>query len=171
MCGCRRYARVIASAGAVLIAFGTLTVTSTTVKAETEGRIPSAGDADEANGDEEAMIAEAVEHQHKFVAAFNARKWDDVGAHYAEDAIAVPPNHEPIQGRAAIVEYWKSVRDTVGVAQCGEPIEGTVSGNLVAIVGRSCTAHSGQLGFTYHELSERQADGSLRYKFDMFGFR
>ena len=132
--------------------------------------IANAGDADEAN-DEEAMIAEAVEHQHKFVAAFNARKWDEVGAHYAEDAIAVPPNHEPIQGRAAIVEFWKSVRDTVGEARCGEPIEGTVSGNLVAIVGRSCTAHAGQLGFTYHELSERQADGSLRYKFDMFGFR
>jgi ketosteroid isomerase-like protein len=133
--------------------------------------IANAGDADEANDDEEAMIAEATAVQHSLVEFYNSRKWDELGALYLEDAIAVPPNHEPIQGRAAIVEYWKSVRETVGEAKCGEPIEGTVSGNLVAIVGRSCTAHSGQLGFTYHELSERQADGSLRYKFDMFGLR
>jgi hypothetical protein len=45
------------------------------------------------------------------------------------------------------------------------------SGNLVALVSRSCTAYTGQLGFTTHELYERQSDGSLRYKFDMFGMR
>jgi hypothetical protein len=41
----------------------------------------------------------------------------------------------------------------------------------VALVSRSCSAYSGRLGFTAHELYERQADGSLRYKFDMFGLR
>jgi hypothetical protein len=60
---------------------------------------------------------------------------------------------------------------TVGEGRCGEPLEGTVSGNLVALVSRSCTAYSGRLGFTAHELYERQADGSLRYRFDMFGMR
>jgi hypothetical protein len=62
-------------------------------------------------------------------------------------------------------------RDTIGEAECGEPVQVTASGNLVALVSRSCTAYAGQLGFTTHELYEGQSDGSLRYKFDMFGMR
>src|SRR3954451_24991625 len=72
--------------------------------------IASAGD-DNAEKSDEAQIAEGVAMQQKFVEAYNAKAWDKVGALYAEDAIAIPPNHEPIKGRAAIVEYWKSVRD------------------------------------------------------------
>jgi ketosteroid isomerase-like protein len=116
-------------------------------------------------------IAEATAVQHKLIEFYNARKWDELGALYLEDAIAVPPNHEPIRGRAAIVEYWRSVRDALGEGECGEPLEGTVSGNLVALVSRSCSGYSGRLGVTAHELYERRADGSLRLKFDMFGLR
>lgn len=116
-------------------------------------------------------IAEATAVQHMVIEHYNGRKWDELGALYLEDAIAIPPNREPIRGRAAIVEYWRSVRDTLGEGQCGEALEGTVSGNLVALVSRSCSAYSGRLGITAHELYERQADGSLRLKFDMFGLR
>ena len=117
------------------------------------------------------VVAEAAAVQKTFIELYNNRKWDELGALYLEDAIAVPPNHEPIQGRAAIVEYWKSIRDTLGEGEVGEPLRGTASGNLVALVSRSYSGFSGQLGFTAHELYERQADGSLRFKFDMFGMR
>ena len=101
----------------------------------------------------------------------NAKAWDKVADLYAEDAIAIPPNHEPIKGRAAIVEYWKSVRDTVGEAVCGEPMDAVASGKYLASVGRDCTVYSGTVGFTFHELVERGEDGTWRYKFDMFGLR
>ena len=132
--------------------------------------IASAGDDDAEKSDEE-QIAVGVAMQHKFVEAYNAKAWDKVGALYAEDAIAIPPNHEPIKGRAAIVEYWKSVRDTVGEGKCGEAMDGVASGKYVATVSRNCTAHSGSFGFTTHELVERGEDGTWRYKFDMFGLR
>jgi len=132
--------------------------------------IAGAGDDDAEQSDEE-KIAEGVAVQQRFVEAYNAKAWDKVGALYAEDAIAIPPNHEPIKGRAAIVEYWKSVRDTVGEGKCGEAMDGVAGGKYVANVSRSCTAHSGSLGFTTHELVERGEDGTWRYKFDMFGLR
>lgn len=157
--GNRRWLTRTLSASAVLVvvvASGVDRAGSDPAKAESRQRDP---------------IAEATAVQHKLVEFYNGRKWDELGALYLEDAIAVPPNHEPIHGRAAIVEYWKSIRDIAGEGQCGESLEGIISGNLVALVSDSCSAHSGQLGLTAHELYERQADGSLRYKFDMFGLR
>lgn len=149
----------------------TLTASAALVVVIASGIDRAGSDPGKAESSHRDPIAEATAVQHTLIEFYNGRKWDELGALYLEDAIAVPPNHEPIHGRAAIVEYWKSIRDTVGEGQCGEPLEGTVSGNLVALVSRSCTAHSGLLGFTAHELYERQADGSLRYKFDMFGLR
>ena len=153
--GHRRLTRiVVASAAAVLLV---------------APGIAGAGDDVEQSDDEK--IAEGVAVQQKFVAAYNAKAWDKVGALYAEDAIAIPPNHEPIRGRAAIVEYWKSVRDSVGEGKCAEAMDGVAGGKYVANVSRSCTAYSGGLGFTTHELVERGEDGIWRYKFDMFGLR
>src|SRR5687767_4757880 len=68
MSGCCRYRRWLGSILGASCAVALIVVPG----------IANAGDADEAN-DEQAIIAEAVEHQHKFVAAFNARNWDDVG--------------------------------------------------------------------------------------------
>ncbi len=130
--------------------------------------------SEEARGkaiDHDHMTAEGMAVQHTFIELYNGRKWEQLGALYLENAIAVPPNHEPILGRAAIVEYWRGVRDTLGEAECGDPLEVTASGKLVALVSRTCSAYAGRIGFTTHELYERQPDGSLRYKFDMFGMR
>lgn len=149
----------------------TLTASAALVVVIASGIDRAGSDPGKAESSNRDAIAEATAVLHQLVEFYNGRKWDELGALYLEDAIAVPPNHEPIHGRAAIVEYWKSIRDTVGEGQCGEPLEGTVSGNLVALVHRSCSARSGLLRFTAHELYERQADGSLRYKFDMFGLR
>jgi len=118
--------------------------------------------------DEAQMITQAKTVEQSIVRAYNEKKWDDFQALYTEDAIAVPPNHEPIRGPAAITEYYRGVRDITGEAVCGEPLKATASGKLASLVG-NCTAYSGRLRLTTDELYERQADGSVRYKVDMFG--
>jgi len=119
----------------------------------------------------QATYSDDVNLQKDWVEFFNGRKWDELGGIYEEDAIAIPPNHEPIRGRAAILEYWRGVRDGLDAVKCGEPARITVSGNLVSLAGDNCSAYGGRMGFTYSELYERQADGSLRYRVDMFGLR
>ena len=100
-----------------------------------------------------------------------AGDWDELGAIYEEDAVLLPPNSKPIRGRAAIVEYLKGLRDATGEGTCGEPARVTASGDLVALVSGACSGHSGALRVNVHELYARQPDGSLRYRFDMFGLQ
>jgi ketosteroid isomerase-like protein len=94
-----------------------------------------------------------------------------VGVIYEEDAVAFPPNSAPVRGRAAIIEYFKGIRDGVGEVTCGEPARVTASGDLVALVADDCSVHSGAVRISAHELYARQPDGSLRYRFDMFGMQ
>ena len=126
--------------------------------------------AEERGGDSvEATASEDLNLQRTWTQLFNGRKWDELAAIYEEDAVAIPPNSKPIQGRAAIIEYFKSIRDTVGEVTWGEPARITASGDLVALVGDNGSARSGTMRFNAHELYARQPDGSLRYRFDMFG--
>jgi ketosteroid isomerase-like protein len=125
---------------------------------------------DEAGSDVTAMVAEAVRMQQQLIERYNARKFEEMGAFWAEDAIALPPNHEPIRGRGAIVEYFRENRDTLGEGEVGPPLASSVSGNLVAVVPQY-TGRQGQLRIVAHELFERQPDGSLLCIQDMFGFR
>ena len=116
------------------------------------------------------MIAEAMRLDQKFVQLWNDRKWDELGVSiYAEDALAIPPNHEPIRGRVAIVEYWASVRDTYGEMAGGtETLRASASGNLVSLVGKY-SFYTGRIRAVTHELFERQPDGSLKCTVDMPG--
>jgi ketosteroid isomerase-like protein len=143
MRGCRHYPRVIASAGAVLIAFGTLTVTSTTVKAEAEGRILS-----------------AVEMDDEFVRLWNANKLDElVEFYYVDDAFVIPPNHDPVRGKKNIYEYFKGIRPMIGELQTG------LQHHQVVVT------EDGAMRINAHEAFVRQADGTLKVIADMFGMR
>ena len=155
MRGCRRYARVIASAGAVLIAFGALTVTSTTDKAEAEGR-----------------TLNAVQMDDEFVRLWNADKLDElVEFYYADDAFVVPPNHDPIKGKKDIYEYFKGIRPTVGELQTGlKHHQVVVTDDMTSVVG-NYAAHNGGMRINAHEAFMRQDDGTLKVIADMFGFR
>ena len=155
MRGCRRYARVIASAGAVLIAFGAVTVTSTTVKAEAEGRILS-----------------AVEMDDEFVRLWNASKLDElVEFYYVDDAFVIPPNHDPVRGKKNIYEYFKSIRPSVGELQTGlKHHQVVVTDDMTSIVG-NYAAYNGGMRINAHEAFVRQADGTWKVVADMFGFR
>ena len=125
-----------------------------------------------AMGSDDQMVAEAMALERKWVQLWNDRNWDDLGTTlYADDALAVPPNHEPIRGRAAIIEYLRGARDALGEFEGGtETFRASASGNLVSLVGEY-SARSGKLRLTGHELFERQPDGPLRCTVDMFGFR
>ena len=126
---------------------------------------------DEVQSDAAAMVAEAVRMEQTLIDRYNARKFDEMGAFWAEDAIALPPNQEPIRGRAAIVEYFRANRDTLGEAELlSPPLASSVSGNLVAVMPEY-TGHDGQLRVVAHELFERQPDGSLLCIQDQWGFR
>lgn len=132
---------------------------------------PIPGAAEEGSSDVKGMVAEAFRMEQMFIELWNAEKWDQLGpAYYTENAIAVPPNHEPIKGRAAIIEYMKGARKVLGEAEVVEPHRASASGDLVSLVG-NYSGRSGKMRVTAHELYQRQADGSLRCIVDMFGFR
>ena len=152
---CRRHVRVIASAGAVLIAFGTLTVTSTTVKAEAEGRTMS-----------------AVQMDDEFVRLWNANKLDEmVDFYYVDNAFIVPPNHDPVRGKKDILEYFKGIRPSIGELQTGlQHHQVVVTSDMTSVVG-NYAAYNGGMRFNSHEAFVRQDDGTLKVIADMFGFR
>jgi ketosteroid isomerase-like protein len=155
MRGIRRYARVVASAGAVLIAFGALTVTPTSAKAETEDRVLS-----------------AVEMDDEFVRLWNASKLDElVEFYYVDDAFVIPPNHDPVRGKKDILEYFKGIRPSVGELQTGlKHHQVVVTDGMTSVVG-NYAAHNGAMRINAHEAFERQADGRWKVIADMFGFR
>ena len=108
----------------------------------------------------------------RFVQLWNASTLDEmVQFWYADDAVVIPPNHEPFTGHAAILAYYKGLRDTLGELEGGtETFRASSSGSLVSLVGKY-SFRSGKLRFTSHELLQREPDGSLKGVVDMFGFR
>jgi ketosteroid isomerase-like protein len=109
----------------------------------------------------------------RFIKLWNEEKLEElVAVHYTDDSLMLPPNHEPIRGRAGILEYLKGARDALGEFDPGDyTVKMTASGNgLVSFVGQF-NFYSGKLRFTTHELYQRQPDGSVRNMVDMFGFR
>ena len=122
---------------------------------------------------EDPMVTETRKLVERFIQLWNENKLDEMAAgHFTEDAMALPPNHEPIHGRTAIVAYYKSLRDAVGEFDKGDHlIRATASGdNSVSWVGQY-SFHDGTVRATSHELYVRQPDGSMRCAVDMFGYR
>lgn len=101
---------------------------------------------------------------------FNEQRWDEVLEFFAEDAIAVPPNHEPIRGNKAIVELNKTLRPFVGEILSGnEPHRVITSGTITTIVGNY--VFSTGIRLTSTEVYQRQADGRYKLQVDHYGFR
>jgi ketosteroid isomerase-like protein len=63
--------------------------------------------------EESKAAVEAVREQ--FPILFNEGKFDELGRFYAEDAIALPAGREPIEGRAAICQYFSKLYDSAGL--------------------------------------------------------
>jgi ketosteroid isomerase-like protein len=121
---------------------------------------------------EDPIVTDTRKLIDRFVQLWNANKLDElVAGHYVEDAVMLPPNHEPIRGRTAILTYIKRYRDLAGEFDKDHSlIRATPSGNQVSWVGQS-SLRGGRIRITSHELFVRQPDGSMRSAVDMFGYR
>jgi ketosteroid isomerase-like protein len=108
----------------------------------------------------------------EFVRLWNENKLDELGAfYYAEDAIFMPPNAEPIRGRPQIVERLKELRRTFGEFQPGlRPLQVVETESMTSVVGNFAFLHGG-VRIVTHETFQRQPDGSWRAIIDMPGFR
>src|SRR2546423_2577567 len=122
---------------------------------------------------EDPMVTETRKAIDTAVQRWNENKLQEMAAgFYVENALVIPPNHEPIRGQGAITAFYQNVRDVVGEFDQGDHlIQATSNGTgTVSWVGQY-TFRVGQLRFTTHELFVRQPDGSMRNAVEMFGFR
>lgn len=101
---------------------------------------------------------------------FNARQMDELGAwFYAEDAIALPSGMGPVRGRQAIVDYFRSVRDSGDVRFELQVIETHAEGDLGYLVGTYDFTRDGKtVKGTTLETYRRQPDGSWKCVVDMW---
>ena len=104
----------------------------------------------------------------RYVAASNEGDAEGLAELYAEDALLLPPDHEPIHGREAIVEFWRQGTDA-GLEVSTLRLE--VDGDVAYMVGRyrlppteDEVADSGQ----YVLCLKRQADGAWKLTADIW---
>jgi len=117
------------------------------------------------------IVAEAERSERAIVAAWNSRRWDDLAPLYAQDVLLLVPNHEPVQGRDAAMDYFRSVRDVVGeIADDYEHLRVKDNGDSVGIAG-VFSVESGHVRLWYTDLYERQPDGSMQIVVNAFAFR
>ena len=104
----------------------------------------------------------------RYVAASNEGDAEALASLYADDALLLPPDHEPIHGRKAIVEFWRQGTDE-GLEV--SPLRLEVNGDVAYMVGRyrlppteEEAADSGQ----YVLCLKRQADGAWKLTADIW---
>lgn len=89
-------------------------------------RFPSAGSALTDRGAVDALL-------HDYVQANQAKDADALAALYDDDALLLPPDEPPVQGRAEILAFWKDgVEPGLEVA----PLRVEIHGDAAVIVGR-----------------------------------
>jgi uncharacterized protein (TIGR02246 family) len=104
----------------------------------------------------------------RYVTASNEGDAEALAALYADDALLLPPDHEPIVGREAIVEFWRQGTDS-GLEVSTLRLE--VDGDVAYLIGRyrlpptpDEDADSGQ----YVLCLKRQTDGAWKLTADIW---
>lgn len=104
----------------------------------------------------------------RYMAASTQGDAEALTALYADDAVLLPPDHEPIHGREAIGEFWREGTDT-GLELSTLRLE--VAGNVAYLIGRyhlppteQEEADSGQ----YVLCLKRQPDGAWKLTADIW---
>jgi ketosteroid isomerase-like protein len=122
---------------------------------------------------EDPLVTETRKRLDAFVQLWKENRLEDLVADYfTEDPLMLPPNHEPIRGRAGILAYFKSLRDALGEFDRGDYLlRATPGGDHSISWAGQFSFHDGKLRFTAHELFVRQPDGSMRCAVKMVGFR
>src|SRR5438067_1735679 len=64
---------------------------------------------------EDSMVAATWQAEERFRELWNAEKLDQLVAEiYTDESVMAPPNHDPIHGRAAILDFLKPARAELG---------------------------------------------------------
>jgi uncharacterized protein (TIGR02246 family) len=104
----------------------------------------------------------------RYVEASNRGDAEGLASLYADDAVLLPPDHEPVRGRAAIGEFWRQGTDE-GLEVTTLTVE--VDGNLGYLVGRyhlPATDEEPADSGKYVMCLKRQRDGDWKLTADIW---
>jgi uncharacterized protein (TIGR02246 family) len=104
----------------------------------------------------------------RYVEASNQGDADALASLYADDAVLLPPDHEPVRGRAAIGEFWRQGTDE-GLEVTTLTVE--VDGGLGYLVGRyhlPATDEEPADSGKYVMCLKRQRDGAWKLTADIW---
>jgi uncharacterized protein (TIGR02246 family) len=118
-----------------------------------------------AEGGSRRAIEAAVQ---RYVDASNHGDADALASLYADDAMLLPPDHEPVRGRAAIGDFWRQGTDE-GLEVTTLTVE--VEGDLGYLVGRyhlPATDEEPADSGKYVMCLKRQRDGAWKLTADIW---
>ena len=104
----------------------------------------------------------------RYVDASNQGDADALASLYADDAVLLPPDHEPVRGRAAIGDFWRQGTDE-GLEVTTLRVE--VDGDLGYLVGRYHLPATGEEpadSGKYVMCLKRQLDGAWKLTADIW---
>ncbi len=104
----------------------------------------------------------------RYVDATNQGDADALASLYADDAVLLPPDHEPVRGRAAIGDFWRQGTDE-GLEVTTLTVE--VQGDLGYLVGRyhlPATDEEPADSGKYVMCLKRQRDGAWKLTADIW---
>jgi uncharacterized protein (TIGR02246 family) len=104
----------------------------------------------------------------QYVEASNQGDADALASLYADDAVLLPPDHEPVRGRAAIGDFWRQGTDE-GLEVTTLTVE--VDGDLGYLVGRYHLPATGEEpadSGKYVMCLKRQRDGAWKLTADIW---
>jgi ketosteroid isomerase-like protein len=122
--------------------------------------------------DDAAMLADAMRVVQANFATYNDKKWDEFALTYAPDAVFLPVSQDPIQGREAITETHRRLRDATGPVDLDsvEVVRARASRKIANLVF-TFTARSSHVRGLADVLYERQPDDSVLLAVDQVAFR
>jgi uncharacterized protein (TIGR02246 family) len=104
-------------------------------------------------------------------AAFNAKDVAKVASMYTDDAVVMPPNHEPVRGRANIEAFFKEME---GTKLTLTPFDSAISGASAYEAGTYQMSMTPKTGppttdkGKYVVILKRGSDGQWRLAYDIF---
>lgn len=105
---------------------------------------------------------------HRYVAASNSGDAEALMELYAEDAVLLPPDHEPVMGRQAIGEFWSQGTDQgLEVTTLRVDTDGKI-GYLVGRYNLPATDEDPADSGKYVMCLRRQRDGSWKLTADIW---
>ena len=139
--------------------FGPVPVTAALLLMSCGGPTPSAS----------AGARQAIEAAvSRYVTASNQGDADALTSLYTEDAVLLPPDHAPVQGRDAIGDFWRQGTDTgLEVRTLRVEVDGSV-GYLVGEYKLPPTAEEPADSGKYVMCLRRQRDGSWKLSADIW---